>query len=159
MGVFDSLRGRFRPAVPKRYAYPTGNVELAMRIEAGEPLMAVLEDTKLKWTPGNEQLWDEYDPESLLDTDEKRGFLVNYYLFGRLTLYRALRAEDWDMRGRDPMDLHDQVPETYKLLQERFPDIFGEGAHPTITNLEVHRLNPAPGDPGIIADDAPGSEG
>src|SRR6516225_400199 len=99
MGLFGwLLRKSTRPAPSgqKRYEYPTGNIELAMRIERGEFLMAVMADIKPRWTPGNEYLWDEYDPESLLDTPEKARHMVNALLFGRLTLYRALRAT-----GRD----------------------------------------------------------
>jgi hypothetical protein len=64
MGLFNWLfREATRPAPPgqKRYEYATGNVELAMRVERGEFLMAVIADIKPQWTPGNEYLWDEYD--------------------------------------------------------------------------------------------------
>jgi hypothetical protein len=91
MGFFDWLfRKPGRPAAPapKRYAYPTGNVELATRVGRGEFLMAVIADIKPRWTPGNEYLWDEYDPESLLDTPEKARYLVNALLFGRVVVYR-----------------------------------------------------------------------
>ena len=97
MGLFEWL---FRkptapsPAGGKRYEYSTGNIELATRVERGEFLMAVMADIKPRWTPGNEYLWDEYDPESLLDTSEKRQHLVNALLFGRLTVYRALRRDE-----------------------------------------------------------------
>jgi hypothetical protein len=31
-----------------------------------------MEEIRNKWTPGNECLWDEYDIESLIDSDEKK---------------------------------------------------------------------------------------
>jgi hypothetical protein len=65
MDLFNWLfRKSTRPAPSgqKRYEYPTGNVELAMRVERGEFLMAVIADIQPRWTPGNEYLWDEYDP-------------------------------------------------------------------------------------------------
>jgi hypothetical protein len=136
------------PSGPKRYEYPTGNVELARRVERGEFLMAVISDIKPRWTPGNEHLWDEYDPESLLDTPEKARYLVNALLFGRLTVYRALRAAGRDVRGRDPLEFADQVPEVLAQLRARFPAAFGEGPRPGV-KLEVHQLKLSPGDPGL----------
>ena len=68
-------------SIGKRYEYPTGNIEMATRVNRGEPLPAVLEDLKRKWTPGYEYLWDEYDAESLIDSDEKRQFMVNQLLY------------------------------------------------------------------------------
>jgi len=70
-----------------------------MRVERGEFLMALIADIKPRWTPGNEHLWDEYDPESLLDTPEKQRYVVNALLFGRLTVYRALRAGGQECGG------------------------------------------------------------
>jgi hypothetical protein len=127
MGIFDRLFGKPSSPAPsgqKRYEYPTGNVELAMRVERGEFLMAVVEDIQPRWTPGNEYLWDEYDPESLLDTPEKLQHLVNTLLFGRLTVYRALLAAGRDVRGQDPFEFKDQVPEVMARLRERFPGVF-----------------------------------
>ena len=154
MRLFDWLfhkSGGSAPPGQKRYEYPTGNIELAMRVERGEFLMAVMADIKPRWTPGNEYLWDEYDPESLLDTPEKARYRVNSLLFGRLTVYRALRAAGRDVRGHDPFDFADQVPEVFAQLQARFPGMFGEGTRANI-NLEVHPLKLSPSDPGFPAD-------
>src|SRR5262245_13918072 len=71
MGLFRWLFGKPTPPGRKRYEYPTGNAELAIRVERGEFVMAVIADIQPRWTPGNEHLWDEYDPESLIDTPEK----------------------------------------------------------------------------------------
>jgi hypothetical protein len=139
----------------KRYEYPTGNVELAMRVERGEFLMAVMTDIKPRWTPGNEHLWDEYDPESLLDTSEKRKHLVNVLLFGRLVVYRALRAAGRDVRGRDPFEFKDQVPGVMAQLRGRFPGVFEEGASPAV-RVEVRPLKLSPDDPGPGTSDTPG---
>src|SRR5215470_11296759 len=154
MGLFDWLfRKSTRPAPSgqKRYEYPTGNIELAMRVERGEFLMAVMADIKPRWTPGNEHLWDEYDPESLLDTPEKAQHMVNALLFGRLTVYRALRAAGRDVRGRDPFEFADQVPEVFAQLRARFPGVFGEEPRAGL-NLEVRPLKLSPGDPGLPPD-------
>jgi hypothetical protein len=151
MGLFDWLfRKRTRPAPSgqKRYEYPTGTVELAMRVERGEFLMAVMADITPRWTPGNEYLWDEYDPESLLDTPEKAWHLVNALLFGRLTVYRALRAAGRDVRGHDPFKFADQVPEVLAQLRSRFSGVFAKGPRPGV-NLEVRQLKLSPGDPGL----------
>jgi hypothetical protein len=151
MGLFDWLfqkSTRPAPSGQKRYEYPTGNIELAMRVERGEFLMAVMADIKPRWTPGNEYLWDEYDPESLLDTPEKARYAVNALLFGRLAVYRALRAAGRDVRGHDPFEFADQVPEVFAQLRARFPGVFGEGDHPGV-NLEVRPLKLSPGDPGL----------
>ena len=106
MAVFDWLFGRRKQASTlsfgKRYDYLTGNVELAIRRDRGEPLTVVLDDIGLKWTPGKEYLWDEYDPESLIDSYEKRHMMVNQLLYARVTLYRALRILGRDIRGLDP---------------------------------------------------------
>jgi hypothetical protein len=158
MGLFSWL---FRkptdpaPAGRKRYEYPTGNVEFGMRVERGEHMMALIEDIKPRWTPGNEYLWDEYDPESLLDTPEKRRYVVNALLFGRITVYRALRAAGWEVRGRDPFEFKDQVPEVMARLRERFPGIFEEGARFAV-HLEVRHVKLSPSDPGPGASDTPG---
>jgi len=158
MGLFDWLfRKRTSPAAPgqRRYEYPTGNIELAMRVERGEVLMAVMQDIKPRWTPGNEYLWDEYDLESLLDTPEKSQHLVNALMFGRLTVYRALRAVGQDVRGYDPFEFKNQVPEVMARLRERFPGVFEEGARPTM-HVEARLLKLSPGDPGFGASDSPG---
>ena len=136
------------------YEYPTGNVELAVRVERGEFLMAVMADINPRWTPGNEFLWDEYDPESLVDAPEKRQHQVNALLFGRLAVYRALRAAGRDVRGRDPFEFKDQVPEVMARLRERFPGVFEEGASHTV-RVEVRPLKLSPGDPGLGASDTP----
>jgi hypothetical protein len=128
-----------------------------MRVERGEFLMAVMADIGLRWTPGNEHLWDEYDPESLLDTPEKRQHLVNALLFGRLTVYRALRAAGRDIRGTDPFDFAGQVPEVMAQLGKRFPGVFGKGPAP-VMNLKVSPLKLSPGDPGLGASDSHGQE-
>lgn len=139
----------------KRYEYPTGNIELAMRVERGEFLMTVIEDIKPRWTPGNEYLWDEYDPESLLDTPEKARYTVNVLLFGRLAVYRALRAAGRDVRSHDPFEFADQVPQVFAELRARFPGVFGEENHPGV-RLEVYPLKLAPGDPGLGCTSQPG---
>jgi hypothetical protein len=157
MGLFDWLF--WKPAAPapgqKRYEYPTGNVELATRAERGEHLMAVLADIKPRWTPGNEYLWDEYDPESLLDSPEKRQHLVNALLFARLTVYRALRAAYRDVRGRDPFEFLDEVPEVVARLRERFPNVFGD-APASPVHVEARPLKLSPGDPGLGPPDTQG---
>jgi hypothetical protein len=110
-----------------------------MRVERGEFLMAVMADIKPRWTPGNEYLWDEYDPESLLDRPKKARHLVNALLFGRLRVYRALRAAGRDVRGQDPFEFKEQVPEVMARLRERFPGVFEEGARPAV-RLEARPL-------------------
>jgi len=106
VGLFNRLfeRGRKTAATPrvKRYQFPTGNIELAIRVQNGEPLFEVLKEIKQKWTPGNECLWDDYDAESLIDSDEKRYYAVNCLLYARVTIYRALRGKGKDIRGTDP---------------------------------------------------------
>jgi hypothetical protein len=157
MGLFDWLFRKSTQPAPsgqKRYEYPTGNVELAMRVERGEFLMAVMADIQPRWTPGNEYLWDKYDPESLLDTPEKVRYMVNALLFGRLTVYRALREAGRDVRGHDPFDFADQVSEVVVPLRERFPGVFGEGAAPVV-NVEARPLKLSPGDPGLGEPDSP----
>jgi hypothetical protein len=162
MGLFNWLFRKLFPPAPtttgtKRYEYPTGNVELAIRVEGGEMLMAVMTDIHPRWTPGNEYLWDEYDPESLLDTPEKRRYMVNALLFGRLSVYRALRAAGRDIRGRDPFDFADQVPEVMAGLGARFPNVFGKEPRPRL-KLEAHNLKLSPGDPGFGAAESPNQE-
>lgn len=109
----------------KSYDYPTGNSELMTRLQAGEPLDVVMEDIRTKWTPGNEHLWDEYDVESLVDTDEKRWFAVNQLIHARISVYRALKTKGVDCRGSDPFDSIEQVPILSLRLQARFPQIRG----------------------------------
>jgi hypothetical protein len=150
MGLFNWLFGKTVPPAatgPKRYEYPTGNLELAARVERGEFLMAVIADIQPRWIPGNEHLWDEYDPESLIDTPDKRPYFVNFLLFGRLTVYRALRAAGQDVRGRDPFECADRVPEVMAKLKARFPGVFEEGAASDI-QLVARPLELSPGDPG-----------
>lgn len=127
MGLFDWLFGK-RSSTPlvygtRRYGYPTGNLELAIRHEqGGEDLMTVHNQVLVQWRPGNEHLWDEYDPESLVDDEERRRYTVNQLLFARLTVYRALRATGRDIRGRDPFEFTAEVPEVMARLRERFPE-------------------------------------
>jgi hypothetical protein len=132
MGLFDRLFGKL-PVVPptfgtRRYSYATGNLELAIRHEkGGEPLMAVLEQVREQWKPGNEYLWDEFDPQSLIDTDERRRYTVNQLIYARICLYRALRAMGRDIRGRDPFEFTELVPEEYARLLAVFPNSLGPG--------------------------------
>jgi tetratricopeptide (TPR) repeat protein len=150
MGFFKRLFRRVSQAAPsgqKRYEYPTGNIEFAWRVERGEKPMAVMEDIHPRWTPGNEYLWDDYDPESLLDSPEKARHTVNALLFGRLTAFRALRSAGRDVRGQDPFDFADQIPEVFAQLRTRFPSVYGEGASHGL-NVEVRTLNRSPSDPG-----------
>jgi hypothetical protein len=116
--------------------------------------MAVWEDLNRRWDPGGEYLWDEYDPESLLDTPEKARYTANYRLFGRLVVYRALRAAGRDVQGRDPFEFQDQVSEVMSRLRERFPRVFGEGVRSAV-QIEVEPLKLAPGDPALGAPDSP----
>jgi hypothetical protein len=107
----------------KLYEYPTGNIELAIRANEGESLPDVLQDIHTKWTPGNEHLWDDYDLDSLIDTPEKRGYFVNQLLYSRITVYRALRDEGNDIRGSDPFEHVEQVPELFSKRKAQFPDV------------------------------------
>jgi hypothetical protein len=154
MGLFDWLfrkTAQPAPSAQKRYQYPTGNIELGMRVERGEFLMAVIADIKPRWAPGNEYLWDDYDPESLVDTPEKARYTVNALLFGRVTAYRALRASGRDVRGQDPFEFAKLVPEVFTQLRERFPGVYAEGARAPL-RLEIQPLKLSPGDPGIPHD-------
>jgi hypothetical protein len=126
MGIFDRLFGRRNQtgasSSGRKYEYPTGNIEFGIRVNRGEPLAAVMEDIKPKWTPGNEHLWHDYDVESLIDTAEKQQYTVNQLLYSRITVYRALRAAGKDVRGSDPFEYVDQVPEVFGRLKGLFPD-------------------------------------
>ena len=97
----------------------------------------------------------EFDPESFLDTPEKRYHIVNALLFGRITVYRALLASGRDVRGSDPFQFQDQVPEAMAWLRERFPGIFGDGPRPTLQIVAVP-MTLSPGDPGMATPDQPG---
>ena len=131
MGLFDRLfRRRPEPPPPpapglRRYEYPTGNLEVAIRLQRGEPLTAVIEEVRVRWVPGNEHLWDGIDPESLVDADDRRKYTVNHLLYARLTVYRALRAAGRDPGGRDPFEFAAEVPEVVARLRARFPESLG----------------------------------
>lgn len=107
----------------KQYDYPTGNVELAIRLNRGEPLPVVMNDIKTKWMPGNEYLWDDYDLESLINTPEKQHYLVNKLLYSRVTVYRALRECGKDIRGTDPFSHGEEVPDVMAKLKIQFPSL------------------------------------
>jgi hypothetical protein len=109
----------------KRYEFPTGNIEMMIRVQAGEPLPAVMEDIGARWKPGNEHLWDEYDVESLIDSDEKRQFAVNQLLYSRISVYRALKDRGVDTRDRDPFAFAEQVPDLFDRLRDRFAHTLG----------------------------------
>ena len=66
-------------------------------------------------------------------------------------VYRALRAACRDVRGHDPFEFADQVPEVFAQLRTRFPALLGERARASL-NLEVHQLKLSPGDPGFPPD-------
>ena len=127
MGLFERLFGK-RPSAPpcygtRQYGYPTGNLELAIRHEqGGEDLMVVLAEVREQWKPGNEHLWDKYDPESLVNDKKRQRQMVNQLLYSRITLSRALRAAGRDVRGRDPFELVSEVPEVLAGLRARFPE-------------------------------------
>jgi hypothetical protein len=157
MGIFGRLfGGRNRPAVPaagKRYAYLTGNDEAAIRINRGEPLPAVMKDIKRMWTPGREYLWDAYEVESLIDTDERRQMAVNQLLYARVTVYRALRSRGRDVKGLDPFRYALEVPEVADALAAKFPEMLQGGQlfrrmdvrpkQPPVTGRDVARGDPA----------------
>lgn len=126
MGIFDWFTRKPAAGAPpyesRRYQYPTGNLELAIRHQHGEDLMIVLAEVREQWRPGNEHLWDEYEPESLVDTEERRRHTVNQLLYSRIIVSRALRTAGREVRGRDPFELVAEVPEVIARLRERFPD-------------------------------------
>jgi hypothetical protein len=127
VGLFDWLFGKRASGPPvygtRRYDYSTGNLELMIRHEqGGEPLMAVHQQVLEQWKPGNEYLWDEFDPESLIDTEERRQYTVNQLIYARISLYRALRASGRDIRGRDPFEFAGEVPEVMAHLRAQLPD-------------------------------------
>jgi len=84
--------------------------------------MAVLAQVREQWKPGNEHLWDEFDPESLVDDEERRRHTVNQLLYSRLTVYRTLRAAGRDIRGRDPFKFVSELPEVMAGQRARFPE-------------------------------------
>jgi hypothetical protein len=128
MALFNWLFRKAASASPapkrRRYEYPTGNIEFAIRVNGGEPLAKVLEEIGAKWMPGNEHLWDEYDIESLIDTEEKRSHVVNRLLYARVSIYRTLRARGNDIRGQDPFGCRGGAPEEVHRLEVRFPELF-----------------------------------
>ena len=159
MGFFDRIFGRRKPpgvsSAGKRYEYLTANVEFAIRVNAGEPLPAVDEDIKGKWTPGKEYLWDDYDVESLIDSDEKRVIWANQLLYARVTLYRALRSRGRDVTGLDPFRYALEVPEAAQALAEKFPEALDGGRH--FQRMDVRPKQPpitgraaALGDPAVL---------
>ncbi len=148
MGLFDWLFRKPASAAPpprmRRYEYPTGNIELAIRVNGGEPLPKVLEEIGVKWKPGNEHLWDEYDIESLVDTDEKRYHVVNRLLYARVKINRDLREKGKDIRGKDPFDYRGEAPEQVQHLQVKFPELFPgafEGRLPPIQFRAIELAN------------------
>lgn len=115
----------------KRYEYPAGNVETIIRLNRGKSFHALIHEINAMWTPGNEHLWDNYDIESLIDTNEKRHHTVNLLLDSRLSVYRAMRASGRDCNGRDPFQFVADVPEVMRRLRRLFPDVLegaGEGS-------------------------------
>lgn len=159
MGIFDWLfGGRNHPGAPatgKRYAYVTGNVEAAIRLNRGEPLPAVMKDIKSMWTPGYEHLWDAYDVESLIDTNEKRQMAVNQLLYARITVYRTLRSRGRDVKGLDPFRYALEVPEVAEGLVAKFPEMLEGGQ--LFRTMDVRPKQPpvtgrdaALGDPAVL---------
>jgi hypothetical protein len=132
MGFFDWLFGKQnRPQAPRtgrKYEFVTGNVEFAIRLNRGEPFPALVNEIKSKWTPGNEHLWDEYDVESLIDSDEKTSQTVNQLLYSRITIYRALREKGMDIKGQDPFEYIEQAEEQITRLKMLFPALFPKGS-------------------------------
>jgi hypothetical protein len=132
MGIFDWLfgKGKQPPASRRgrRYEFVTGNVEFAIRLNRGEPFHALVQEIKSKWTPGNEHLWDDYDVESLIDSDEKKNQVVNQLLYSRITIYRALREKGMDIKGKDPFEYIEQAEEQITCLKVLFPALFPKGS-------------------------------
>ena len=56
------------------------------RINNGENPEKVSIDIENRWKLGNEKLWDNYNIESLIDTDEK--YNNNYVLYKRIKTHR-----------------------------------------------------------------------
>src|SRR4051812_44969824 len=128
MGLLDWLFGKWgRPVTAstgRRYEYLTGNVELAIRVNRGEPPDAVGDEIMTMWTPGNEHLWDEYDVESLVDSPDKRRVIVNQLIYARISIYRTLRSKGRDIRGRDPLEHIVECEEESERLRALFPSLF-----------------------------------
>ena len=120
----------------KQYEHVTGNTEAMYRMMLGEDPQTVAEEIGERWRPGNEYMWDDYDPESLVDSHDRKMVGVNCLLYSRITVYRLLRDRGFQIEGQDPFGHIEQVDkETIKLLR-RFPvvsDVFDE--------LEHERLN------------------
>ena len=68
------------------YKYTNKFQEKQHRINNGENPEKVSIDIENRWKLGNEKLWDNYNIESLIDTDEK--YNNNYVLYKRIKRYR-----------------------------------------------------------------------
>lgn len=132
--VYESFppaaKEKYAPGRGKKYQYVTGNLEANVRCSQGEALPVVGAEIMTMWSPGNEHLWDCYDLESLIDTNEKHEMAVNQLLYSRITVYRALRQAGTDIRGTDPFDVTDRVPDLFEQLRARFPDTVGRVCSP-----------------------------
>jgi hypothetical protein len=111
------------PPTVKHYEYVTGNLELMVRMQAGEPMQELMEEIRTRWQIGNESLWDDYDIESLIDTDEKRYHMVNNLLYSRIAIFRALRVAGHDCAGHDPFKFAHKLPDLCQELTRKFPPL------------------------------------
>ena len=154
MGAFDWLFGRRKQpsvkAIGKRCEYLTGNIEAETRMNRGEPFQTVMADMTRQWNPGNEYLWDAYDAESLIDSDEKRQVTVNQLLYARITLYRALRCRGRDIRGLDPFRYALEVPDVAQTLAAKFPAVLAGGQ--LFQRMDVRPKQPSVTGPAAAAD-------
>jgi|SaaInlStandDraft_7_1057024.scaffolds.fasta_scaffold06791_4 hypothetical protein len=70
----------------ENYKYINRIEEKQTRINNGENIEKVNNDINRRWLTGNEQLWNNYNIESLIDTDIKYNY--NYSLYKRIKIYR-----------------------------------------------------------------------
>jgi hypothetical protein len=86
----------------KKYEYLTGDAEFSERMGNGEDIVLLSLEISAKWAPGNEILWNEYNINTLVNTNVKRVLKANRELYERIQIYRELTKRGFDMKGKDP---------------------------------------------------------
>jgi hypothetical protein len=66
--------------------------------------------------------------DSLIDSEEKKSFVVNQLLYSRITIYRALRDKGVDLKGEDPFQHLGQAADQLPRLAALFPALFPNGS-------------------------------
>jgi hypothetical protein len=93
----------------KSYNHKSGSYEVVERSKEDSNFEEIFQEVINRWKPGNEYLWDDYNIETLINTDKHNRPVINYLLYSRIIIYRELLKTGINIQGKDPHNFKDKI--------------------------------------------------